>query len=152
MPACVTALRQVHELDGYPAVWPQDAAAWLTPPKLIEACVAEVDGLVVGQVGIGDSRIPTAVQDRLPSTALVSAIRLYVAPASRRNGVGYQLLGAAVTMAEARGMKAVLDVEIGGTAAIALFERAGWTRAHTGPGSWITPDGRRARLHHYLSP
>lgn len=152
LPACVAALHEVHETDGYPVVWPEDPAAWLTPAKLVDARVAEVDGVVVGQVGIGESMLPLAIRDGVPDVALISVIRLFVAPSRRRCGVGHRLLDAAVEMAEQRGCRAVLDVEIGGAAAISLYERAGWKRVHSGPAGWTMPDGRVASLHYYLSP
>ncbi|WP_328395887.1 hypothetical protein [Nocardia sp. NBC_00416] len=55
-------------------------------------------------------------------------------------------------MASRSGRRAVLDVEAGGPAAIALSERTGWTRIHSARGDWFTSDGRATLLHHYLSP
>ncbi|WP_406235343.1 GNAT family N-acetyltransferase [Nocardia sp. NBC_01009] len=142
----------MHETDGYPAVWPESPAGWLTPAKMVDARIAEADGVVVGQVGIGESMLPAAVRDDVPDVALISVIRLFVAPSSRKRGVGRRLLDAAAEMAEQRGCRAVLDVEIGGVAAISLYERAGWKRVHSGLANWTMPDGRVAFLHYYLSP
>ncbi|MFD0364800.1 GNAT family N-acetyltransferase [Nocardia sp. GCM10030253] len=152
LPACVAALRAVHEADGYPAVWPHDPAHWLTPSKLIEAHVADIDGTVTGHVGIGAGAVPTAVRNALPGNDFASVIRLFVSPVGRGHGVGRRLLDAAVTMAETRGLRAVLDVEAGAAAAIALYERGGWKCVHSGPGDWITFDGREALLRYYVSP
>ncbi|MFD6162021.1 GNAT family N-acetyltransferase [Nocardia sp. NPDC060256] len=142
----------MHEADGYPSAWPQDPAHWLTPAKLVDARVAEVDGVVVGQVGIGASLLPQAVRDVVPGVALLSVIRLFVAPSNRRGGVGGRLLDAAVELAGRRGCRAVLDVEVGGAAAISLYERAGWRRVHSGPAGWTMADRRVASLHYYLGP
>ncbi|MEV6430411.1 GNAT family N-acetyltransferase [Nocardia sp. NPDC051463] len=152
LPDCIVALREVHEIDGYPAVWPEDPAGWLAPSKFVATLVAEIDGAVVGQVGLGDSAIPAAVQRMLPNTQLISVIRLYVAPPSRGHGVGMRLLDAAAATAEALQRKPVLNVETGAAAAIALYERTGWMRVHSQPDGWTTPDGRAAFLHHYVGP
>ncbi|MEU4314798.1 GNAT family N-acetyltransferase [Nocardia sp. NPDC024068] len=153
LPACVNALRQAHEADGYPAVWPDAPAHWLNPAKMVDSRVADDGSSVVGHVGIGESMLPpavgAAVHDRI---ALISVIRLFVVLASRRQGTGRALLDAAATMAALRGCRAVLDVEDGAVAAVSLYERAGWQRIHSGPGTWTMPDGRAAYLHHYLSP
>ncbi len=51
--ACVEALREVHDADGYPLRWPPDPHAWLTPPRLLRAWVAELpDGTIAGHVAI----------------------------------------------------------------------------------------------------
>ncbi|PXX70772.1 ribosomal protein S18 acetylase RimI-like enzyme [Nocardia tenerifensis] len=152
LPACVAALRQVHAVDGYPVVWPQDPARWLTPAKLVDARVAEVGGVVVGQVGIGASALPRPVRDAVPETALMSVIRLFVTPADRGCGVGRRLLDAAVEMVEQRGCRAVLDVESRAVAAISLYERAGWKRMHSTRAQWSRSDGQAALLHYYLGP
>ncbi|GAA5056838.1 GNAT family N-acetyltransferase [Nocardia callitridis] len=152
LPACATALRSVHEADGYPAVWPAAPESWLTPTTLLEAMVAEVAGAVVGQVCVADGEVPAVVRARLPESTFISVTRLFVIPALRGHGVGHRLLEAAVTAAGHRGRRAVLDVETGGRAAVTLYEREGWTRVHSGPGDWITHDGRLAWLHHYVSP
>lgn len=142
----------MHEVDGYPAVWPEDPVGWLTPPKLVDARVAEADGVIVGQVGIGESVLPEVVCNAVSDVALLSVIRLFVTPSSRRCGVGHRLLDEGVEMARLRGRRAVLDVEAGSAAAISLYERAGWKRVHSGPGDWVFPDGRTAFMHYYLNP
>jgi CBS domain-containing protein len=50
LPALVTALRAVHERDGYPVTWKADPASWLTPDGLRTAWVVERDGRPVGLV------------------------------------------------------------------------------------------------------
>jgi len=153
LPALVAALREVHEADAYPVNWPEDPAAWLDPPKLLDARVADLDGRVVGQAGIGEAEgLPPQVREAVGDEPVVAVVRLFVAPSGRGCGAGRALLDAAVAMAADRGARAVLDVEAGGTAAIALYERAGWKRVHSGPGDWTTPSGEAALLHHYVSP
>jgi [ribosomal protein S18]-alanine N-acetyltransferase len=55
--ACVAILRRVHEVSGYPSVWPGDPGGWLTPRGMIAAWVAEHDGQIAGHVLLirGDS-------------------------------------------------------------------------------------------------
>ncbi|GIG69412.1 GNAT family N-acetyltransferase [Phytomonospora endophytica] len=153
LPALVAALREVHEADAYPVNWPDDPAAWLDPPKLLDARVAELDGEIVGQAGIGETEgLPAKVLAVVGDEPVAAVVRLFVAPSGRGHGAGRLLLDAAVAMAAGRGARAVLDVEAGGTAAIALYERAGWKRVHSGPGDWTTPSGETALLHHYVGP
>jgi GNAT superfamily N-acetyltransferase len=152
LPACIAALRAVHKVDGYPAEWPSTPEEWLTPSKLTDARVADIDGIVVGHVGIGAGSVPPAARDILPGNAFASVTPLYVSPTVRGIGIGRRLLDAAIAMAAARGLRPVLDVETGGAAAIALYEQAGWRRVHCGPGDWITVDGREALLHYYIGP
>lgn len=153
LPALVAALREVHEADAYPVNWPDDPAAWLDPPKLLDARVAVLNGQAVGQVGIGEAEdLPEQVREAVGNTPVVAVVRLFVGPSGRGHGAGRALLDAAVAMAADRGARTVLDVEAGGTAAIALYERAGWQHVHSGPGDWTTPSGETALLHHYVSP
>ncbi|WP_201295131.1 MULTISPECIES: GNAT family N-acetyltransferase [Nocardia] len=151
--ACVAALREVHDVDRYPELWPTDPVGWLSPPKLLAAVVAERDGMVIGHIGLGVSgRTPQAVRDAVGTAAVVSVIRLFVVPGARRTGVGARLLAAAVGVAESRGQRAVLTVESGSAAAIAMYERSGWLRVHSGSGGWYTANGQEARVHYYVSP
>jgi hypothetical protein len=36
---CVDLLRAVHDADGYPMLWPDDPASWLSPHGLLSAWV-----------------------------------------------------------------------------------------------------------------
>ena len=57
--------------------------------------------------------------------------RIAVAPGSRRAGLARALLGAAVDEARRRGCsRLLLEVEAGNSAAIALYEAAGFVRLH----------------------
>ncbi|WP_157170879.1 GNAT family N-acetyltransferase [Nocardia araoensis] len=150
---CAAALRQVHDNDRYPDVWPTDPAGWLSPPKLLAALVAEHDGTVVGHAGLGTSGgMPEVVLESAGTQTVVSVIRLYVVPVARRAGAGSQLLAAAARLAASRGRRAVLTVASDSAAAIAMYERHGWRQVHSGPGGWRTADGREARVHYYVSP
>ena len=52
VPTLVTALRAVHERDGYPVRWKADPAAWLTPDGLQAAWVVEQAGHPVGHAAL----------------------------------------------------------------------------------------------------
>ena len=116
LPACVGILAGVHAAARYPIIWPTDAAAWLTPAGLVAAWVAVVDGTVSGHVAL------TRVS---PATATVE--RLFADPGQGGRGIGRLLLDTVVSEARARGLALSLDVADNGTAAIALYRRAGWT-------------------------
>ncbi|MFF1925196.1 GNAT family N-acetyltransferase [Streptomyces sp. NPDC058221] len=152
MKACVEALATVHEADRYPARWPADPAGWLTPDNLLEAWVA-LDGTdVLGHVALTRTDRAMAADAGLPTDELASVARLFATASARRRGVASALLAAAAKAAAARGLRLVLEVEDGGGAAVALYERAGWRRVGSRPGDWRTADGRTALLHTYLAP
>ena len=142
MPACVEALSAVHRTDAYPVDWPADPGLWLTPDGLLEAWVA-----VAGPEVFGHVAITSAVAGRPASVA-----RLFVTSQARRRGVAGALLDAARVSAQARGLRLVLEVEDGGRAAIAFYERHGWRRVGTAESDWTTADGRTARMHTYAAP
>ncbi|MFD5619121.1 GNAT family N-acetyltransferase [Streptomyces yangpuensis] len=146
---CVRVLAEVHEQDGYPVNWPERPGAWLTPSSLFASWVAELDGRVVGHVGLSWSTAGDAAPGLwsaragvgVDATAVVS--RLFVAPTARGHGVGALLMGRAVAQARARGLHPVLDVVASDTAAAALYERLGWQLLGTveqqwGPGQQVT--------------
>ncbi|MFE6765843.1 GNAT family N-acetyltransferase [Streptomyces sp. NPDC057689] len=152
MDACVEALATVHEADRYPAAWPADPAGWLTPGGMLGAWVA-VDGpRVLGHVALTRTGDAMAVLAGRPAAELASVSRLFATATARRRGVAGALLAAAVRAAENDGLRPVLEVEEGGRAAVALYERSGWRRVGSRPGDWTTPDGRTALLHTYAAP
>ncbi|WP_436739573.1 GNAT family N-acetyltransferase [Streptomyces sp. BBFR102] len=154
--ACVEALAEVHERDGYPQKWPEDPGAWLTPPSLLAAWVAERDGAVVGHVALTEG----GAQDRAPehwsprsgapagTAAVVS--RLFVSPAARGHGVGALLMERVADEARRRGLHPVLDVLTSDASAIALYESLGWTRLATVDQRW-GPD-QTVTVHCYAAP
>ncbi|WP_348542014.1 GNAT family N-acetyltransferase [Streptomyces sp. MJP52] len=153
LPVCAELLRAVHERDGYPLDRPADPAAWLTPPSLRSAWVAERDGTVVGHAALclpgADDVAPGRFgDDGLARTAVVN--RLFVSPAARGLGVGAALLGRLTEEAAAAGLHPVLDVVATDTAAVALYERLGWR--HLGDAvRWWGPD-RAVTLRCYAAP
>jgi GNAT superfamily N-acetyltransferase len=129
---CVQVLAAVHERDGYPVNWPDQPADWLRQPALVSAWVGELEGRVVGHVGLSRSEVGDVAPGlwsagqgvRSDATAVVS--RLFVAPAARGHGIGALLMAQAVREARDRGLHPVLDVVASDTAAAALYERLGW--------------------------
>ncbi len=141
LPACVEALRAVHEVDRYPMVWPEDPTGWLCPPRTLRSWTAELRGRVVGHV------LLTAEGDRRSALH-----RLFVAPSGRGSGTATALLSIATEYAHARGLVLELDVIEDSTAAIALYERAGWTLTARGPATFTWPDGTRPTERRYVAP
>ncbi|MEV0255239.1 GNAT family N-acetyltransferase [Streptomyces sp. NPDC050732] len=130
--ACVGVLAGVHKADGYPVNWPARPADWLEGAGALGAWVAELDGRVVGHVGLsrpgeGDEA-PGLWGERAGAGAAGAAVvsRLFVAPDARGHGIGALLMERAVREARARGLHPVLDVVSTDTSAAALYERMGW--------------------------
>jgi ribosomal protein S18 acetylase RimI-like enzyme len=154
MAGCVTLLRTVHEVSGYPSVWPPDPAGWLEPASLVAAWVAETGGLISGHVALVQG---APAQCLLAATGrdadrLGRIVRLYVDPAARRQGLARGLLEAATVEAREHGLRPVLNVMADGYAAIALYERSGWKLAGTQPATWTTPDGVSPMMRYYVGP
>jgi len=153
--ACVEVLREVHALDGYPRYLPGDVEAFLIQPDAYACWVAELEGVVVGHVALAPTTSPAAMKiasDALgrPEAELGVVARLFVAGRARRTGAGQRLLGTAATAATARGLWPVLDVTTDAAAAIALYERSGWTRV--GTATIVFRSGRTLDEHVYLGP
>ncbi|WP_436995729.1 GNAT family N-acetyltransferase [Streptomyces sp. enrichment culture] len=140
--ACVRVLAEVHEHDGYPVNWPDAPGTWLTPPSLVAAWVAELDGRVAGHIGLSHSDAGDAAPRLWSARAGVSTDatlvvnRLFVAPSARGHGIGALLMAQAVTEAQDRGAQPVLDVVASDTAAAALYERLGWQLLATVEQQW----------------
>jgi len=134
--ACAELLRQVHELDSYPRYLPGDPESFLIQPDAYGCWVAELDGTLVGHASLVKRtsdpamRIASEALGR-PEDELGVIARLFVSGRARRSGAGRRLLGTATAAATARGLWPVLDVTTDAAAAIALYERTGWTRART---------------------
>jgi GNAT superfamily N-acetyltransferase len=149
VPRCIDALAEVHEVDRYPIVWPEDPAKWLSPSNLLDAWIAERSGVIVGHVVLvagGDA------PDGLPSHGqpLATVKRLFVTPTARRQGIGERLLAHIRAWAAGSGWSLILDVAAPGSgAAIALYERAGWRHTSSAPADWTTPDGDPVTVRYY---
>lgn len=127
---CVEIASAVLRRDGYPPYLPGDLRDFLASPA-IGAWVADVDGEVVGHVGLHrDSSRPvmalaTAATGR-PADRLGVVARLAVAPKARRQGVGRALLNTAADEAVERGLWPVLDVAKQFVGAVSLYKHCGW--------------------------
>ncbi|RQX15077.1 GNAT family N-acetyltransferase [Micromonospora ureilytica] len=141
---CVAALAEVHRVDGYPLNWPADPHRWLREPHPARAWVAiDADAAVVGHVAV--HRISGQVDGR--PTAEVA--RLFVVPKARGLALGSALLNRARQWADKRATDLVLELAGDGTAAAALYERAGWRCVGTSTAPWTAPDGSQVSLRHY---
>jgi GNAT superfamily N-acetyltransferase len=132
--ACEAIARAVQRVDGYPPHLPQELRRFIAEPDALSAWVAEADGTVVGHVALhpcsSDEVMALACDaTQLPVERLAVVARLFVSPDGRRAGAGRRLLSAASNDAGARGLQPILDVGTIFSAAINLYESAGWTRA-----------------------
>ncbi|MCP2330747.1 GNAT family N-acetyltransferase [Actinoalloteichus caeruleus] len=133
IPACSDVLVQVHATDGYPVEGVGDPVAWLTPPSLLAAWVAEVNGIVVGHVGVsrpaGEAAVAMWGEHAAAASDSVAVLgRLFVLSRARSHSLGERLTRAAMAHAVELGRRLVLDVMEKDRAAIALYERLGWRR------------------------
>jgi len=144
-----------HSHDGYPKYLPGDLMSFIVDPNALVAWVAEVDGAVVGHAALHPRSAPEVMNVALGATGLredqVAVLaRLLVSPSMRGMGIGRALLEHATSAAVLLGRRAVLDVVDEHVAAIALYDRAGWTRV--GRVEWNLPGGLPLREFVYLSP
>ncbi|MFY4720949.1 GNAT family N-acetyltransferase [Streptomyces sp. LaBMicrA B280] len=154
--ACVELLAEVHERDGYPENWPERPGDWLARPALFAAWVAELDGRIVGHVGLSEGgaedRAPGLWSRRAgtPVEAAVVISRLFVSPAVRGKGVGALLMERAAGEARRRRRHPVLDVLTSDTSAVALYTRLGWTLLDTVDQRWSPTE--TVTVHCYAAP
>jgi GNAT superfamily N-acetyltransferase len=151
----LTLALEVHQRDGYPRYLPDDLAAFIAPSSQDAGWVAELDGRIVGHVGLhhaaGNPTLPAAQRATgLSPDRLAVLARLLVASDVRRQGVAQQLIAVVTQYAQAQGRRVVLDVVKGADAAIRLYERLGWTRLEDV--QLFPRDGQVLDLWVYLSP
>jgi GNAT superfamily N-acetyltransferase len=131
--ACVTLLQIVREQDGYPVHLPPDVTSFVASSDADAAWVAEHEGRVVGHVALHRRSsaaviaLASATLD-LPADRIRVVARLFVAPGSRRMGLGRALLARAAGAALDAGCTPVLDVVVTHLAAIDLYDASGWRR------------------------
>ncbi|MFE0529285.1 GNAT family N-acetyltransferase [Micromonospora parva] len=144
---CVAALAEVHRVDRYPMNWPADPHRWLREPQPARAWVAvDADAAVVGHIAV--HRVPDPAGGSLAQPTAEVA-RLFVVPKARGLALGSALLDRARRWAATRATDLVLEVTAGDTAAVALYERAGWRCVGTSTAPWAAPDGGPVSLRHY---
>ncbi|WP_101254531.1 GNAT family N-acetyltransferase [Streptomyces barkulensis] len=155
IPEAAKALVRVHDLDGYPVEGVDQPEAWLTPPKLLRAWVAEVEGSVTGHVAInrpnGEEAVSLWVDHSQEEEAHVAVLsRLFVAPEARGKDAGGELMRTAMTYAQREGLRLVLDVLSKDTAAMRLYEKLGWQQIGSSTHSY--GNGRQTEAICYVSP
>ncbi|MGW5349524.1 GNAT family N-acetyltransferase [Streptomyces sp. NPDC004031] len=131
--AAAEGLGVVHVTDGYPMEKVGDPVGWLSPPGMVGAWVAELEGRVVGHVavtrgGTHEVAVRMWVEQSGADPGEVDVLaRLFVVPEGRGHAAGAALVAAATADARARGMRLVLDVLSKDAAAIRLYRHLGWT-------------------------
>jgi GNAT superfamily N-acetyltransferase len=131
---CVALAQELHERDRYPIFLPDDLWSFLSHPSALGRWVAESEGQIVGHVALHASSMPGVIALAsetlgLSPERLGVVARLMVSPSVRRMGIGQLLLEWATREALEFGLYPVLDVVTDHSAGVALYERAGWTRA-----------------------
>jgi GNAT superfamily N-acetyltransferase len=129
-------LREVHDADRYPAIWPADPVAWLDGNDRLAAWVAEDDGALLGHLSLHATDASRARPQWLqalgvPVECLAVVSRFFVSTHARERGVGGALMGRAEEHASALGLRLVLDVAAHNRPAIAFYERRGWRAVGT---------------------
>jgi GNAT superfamily N-acetyltransferase len=156
LPGCVTAMRQVHLGDGYPANWPADPARFLASNDEFGAWVALAGEDIVGHMSLGDGK--TEIEELhgtglLAPAPMLGISRLFVSPGARGQGLARRLLAVAAGEASQRDRDLILSVvDDGRCAAVAMYEHLGWRRIATLQADWTLPDGNRALMRYYLGP
>ena len=151
MDACVSLLRQLHQHDNYPLIWPADPYAWLCGNRQVMAWVASRDEIICGHVALTVPRSGAAATRAwekslgVAQPSLLSVALLFVSPQARGCGLGGRLLDTALTAARAKGAAPVLEVITLNGQAIALYQAQGWRRIGSVHYDWL-PQNERSLL------
>jgi len=146
--ACVSLLRQLHEHDNYPLIWPADPHAWLCGSRQVMAWVASRDEVICGHAALTIPRSGAAATRawekslQVQQPGLLSVALLFVSPQARGCGIGGRLLDNALTAARAKGAAPVLEVVTLNQQAIALYQARGWRRIGSVRYDWLPEDER----------
>lgn len=143
--------------DRYPLLWPSDPRDWLMLRRLMGAWVAEDAGRVIGHVAVTKAEGSTGAEIwsgacNVPPASIASVSALFVWPGARGRGLGAALLARARQEARSSGRRVALEVLEHNRAALALYERAGWTRVGSEPAVWAEHEGRNLMIHYYIAP
>lgn len=130
VPGAAAALVEVHATDGYPVEGVDHPEAWITPPGVVKAWVADRGG-VLGHIAImkaqGEKAVALWQKQSGEDEARIGVLaRLFVLRSARKHAVGESLMRAAMKYAEGNSLRLVLDVMEKDTSAIRLYERLGW--------------------------
>jgi GNAT superfamily N-acetyltransferase len=150
---CIALLKDVHATDEYPAVWPRDPAAWLTPGRLLNAWVALSGSTIVGHVTLGpiDEKADpnfTLASGR-PAAELAEIKRLFVRHEVRGSGIAARLLAEAAHFAQTRGRYPVLETVAASQANVRFYERNGWRRMGSSIATWSMPNGEKPLMYQF---
>ncbi|WP_424950528.1 N-acetyltransferase family protein [Deinococcus sp.] len=154
LPELVRVMRAVHEADRYPAIWPEDALAFVATTDPLGAWVAEVDGQPRGQVllcAVGLTGGWAEVYGE-GASALAEIKRLFVSPSARGLGLARRLMRVALEDAARRNLGAVLQTLDDNHVAIRFYERAGWHPAGSVPADWTDGDGQHPTMVLFTAP
>jgi ribosomal protein S18 acetylase RimI-like enzyme len=135
--ACATVLREVHDQDRYPKIWPPDAAGWLAGHDALAAWVGVRGPAIVGHVLLHEVEPERTWPEWLAATGrgpdrLTVMSRFFVAPGARGTGAGLALMDEARAYARQHGRHLVLEVADDSHGAIAFYERHGWVEVGSG--------------------
>ena len=121
----------------------------------LTVAVAGEAGLTVAVAGEAGLTVAAACEAgrSLAAPGLGEVGRLFVVPSHRGRGVGLRLLAQVREWAAVQGLGLVLEVvDDSRGAAIALYERTGWTYTGTSAADWTGPGGEPVRIRHYSLP
>lgn len=134
---CEAIAREVHRRDGYPPYVPGgDFRRFLAGEEALGAWVAVESDTLVGHVALhrrSSKAVMSLAAEALGADAGSMAVvaRLLVRPGQRRQGIARLLLSVATGDAVRLRRQPILDVATQFSAAIALYEAAGWQRLGT---------------------
>ncbi|MCU1558991.1 MAG: family N-acetyltransferase [Microbacteriaceae bacterium] len=148
------ALAEAHLLDGYPLMEEHANAEWLFGGDVEKAWIAELGGNPVGHVSVVQPFDAPGLSGAVGAgyTRTLGLSRLFVAPAGRGRGTASALIACVEQYAAGVGAPLALEVIEHNAAAIALYERRGWSRINTYEASWFGENGPHPIAHLYLAP
>ena len=143
-------LQAYGEPDAFTST-PQERVA--APASFWVGRLAHPQGLSVafGALDAGElvGTVTLEFNDRAKTRHKAHVVGMYVRPDQQGKGLGTALLAAAVAHARTLAHVQVLNLTVteGNTAALALYERAGFQAFGTEPMAIHTPDGFKAKVH-----